>query len=308
MFENLNLPVPYGMENVYNSARHPSKIHVAQAGLTRYFERYLVQKIISVFKFDGIPENWVKEYFYYCLVCFGFVGVIETREFGIIPQWCTLKGRGVQYEPTNIVISNPLLRGLLEPRIGIDCALIKMQPDYGGAWDIVSFYADMLSLSAQTAATNLINSKLAYVFITKNKQSAESLKKLYDRIASGDPAAFVDEKLFDVDGTPLWQTFSQNLSQNYIAGDILEDMTKWDARFCTDIGIPNVNVAKESGVSDREVESNNDDTKSKVTVWKENIQEGLDMCNRLFGTNITVRLRWEGGDSDARNDVDNGSV
>lgn len=304
---NQNSAIPYGIENIYNASRHPSAIHT-DSGLKRYFERYLIQKIISVYEFDGIPDTWSKDYFYYSLFVWGYVAVIETNKYGIIPQWCTLKGRDVFYRPTNAVISNPLLRGLREPEIGVQCSLIRMQPDYGGAWDIVSFYADMLTLSSQTAAINLLNSKLSYVFTAQNKQAAESLKKLYDKIASGEPAAIVDRSLFTDDGRPLWETFNQNLSQNYIAGDIMEDMAKWDSRFCTEIGIPNVNIAKESGVGDSEIQANNFDTKSKASLWLDTIREGLEQTNNLFGTNISVKFRWEETENAEISNIDNGNV
>ena len=38
-------------------------------------------------------------------------------------------------------------------------------------------------------------------------------KKLYDKIASGEPAAVIDKSLFDkVDGSPNWMMFTQNVS------------------------------------------------------------------------------------------------
>ena len=217
--------------------------------------------------------------------------IINTDKYGVIPQWCTLSGRNIFYEPTNAVLNNALLRGNLTPRIGTECALIKMQPDYGGAWDIISYYADLMALASQTVAVNIVNSKLSFIFTAKNKQTAESLKKLYDKLASGEPASVIDKELFTEDGRPLFDMLVQNLKQNYIAGEMLEDMAKLDSRFCTEIGIPNVNIAKESGVSDREIEANNFDTKSKASIWLQTMKEGVKQCNELFGTNIEVDFR-----------------
>ena len=109
----------------------------------------------------------------------------------------------------------------------------------------------------------------------------------------GNPAVFADKKLFSEDGSPMWETFQNNLKQNYIAKDILEDMTKIDARFCTEIGIPNVNMAKESGVTDNEVEANNVDTKSKAALWLETIRDGIDKANEMFGLNMSVDFRYK---------------
>ena len=63
--------------------------------------------------------------------------------------------------------------------------------------------------------------------------------------------------------------------------------------FNTDIGIPNVNIAKASGVTDSEVRSNNVDTQSKCKIWLETIQDGLDKVNDMFGLDIRASLRFE---------------
>ena len=286
------IPALYDYRNLYNSSFAPSTIHAQDTGLAFYFQRYLIQKIMAVFEFKGIPKNWDKSYFMYSLFIFGFVAVVKTDRYGVIPQHCSLSGYNIYYRPTNAVIANPLLRGIMEPRIGSECALIKMQPDYGGAWDIVAYYADLMALATESLGTNLVNSKLAYVFGAEDKNMAESFKKLYDTVASGEPAVFVDKQLFDEEGNPRWFTFDQNLKQNYIANDILQDLAKIDSRFNTDIGIPNVNIAKESGVGRSEIEANNIDTKAKCSIWLETIREGLEEVKNIFGLDITVNLRF----------------
>lgn len=295
----------YDFINRYNAHIKPSTVHSQDNVTAWYFRRYLIQKILSVFEFDGIPETWSKDYFLYTLFVWGFVAVVETDKFGVIPQHCSLFGYDVFYRPTNVTIANPLLRGILQPQIGVDCELIKMQPDYGSCWDIVSYYADLLALASESLAVNIVNSKLAYVFACDNKTVAESFKKMYDKLNEGNPAVFADSKLFDESGEPLWTTFQNNLKQNYVAGDMLNDMLKIDARFCTEIGIPNVNMAKNSGVTDNEVEANNVDTKSKVSLWLETMSEGLKKVNEMFDMNLSVKLRFEGGEEnvvvDSRN-------
>ncbi|MBR2884136.1 MAG: hypothetical protein IKB93_05020 [Clostridia bacterium] len=303
----MNNTYSYDFINRYNSKIKPSTVHSQENATAWYFRRYLIQKIISVYEFKGIPETWSKDYFLYTLFCFGFVAIVETDKFGVIPQHCSLFGYDVFYRPTNVNIANPLIRGNLTPRIGTECALVRMQPDYGSCWDIVSYYADLLALSTEALAVNLVNSKLAYVFACEDKTVAESFKKMYDQMNQGNPAVFADKKLFMEDGSPAWETFQNNLKQNYIAKDILEDMTKIDARFCTEVGIPNVNMAKESGVTDNEVEANNIDTKTKSSLWLETIRDGLDKANELFGLNMSVDFRYK---AEVVNNVavDNGNV
>ena len=299
----------YDFINRYNAHIKPSTVHSQDNATAWYFRRYLIQKVISVFEFDGIPETWSKDYFLYSLFLYGFVVILETDKFGVIPQGgpnASLYGYDVFFRPTNVIVANPKLKGILQPRIGTQCALIRMQPDYGSCWDIIAYYADLLALCTEAVAANLVNSKLAYVFACDSKTVAESFKKMYDQINEGNPAVFADKKLFMEDGTPAWDTFQNNLKQNYITKDILEDMTKIDARFCTEIGIPNVNMAKESGVTDNEVEANNTDTKSKASLWLETIQEGIKTANNLFGLDMSVKFRYE--EVNANVSVDNGNV
>ena len=299
----------YDFINKYNGYYQPSTTHSGENAMSWYFRRYLIQKILSVFEFDGIPKTWDFNYFIYGLFLGGYVGIVETDKFGVIPQAgrfnCSLYGVNVFYQPTNIIINNHLLRGILRPRINVDCTLIKLQPDYGSCWDIVAYYADLLALATESLAVNITNSKLAYVFACEDKAAAESFKKMFDQLNGGNPAVFADKKLFAEDGEPLWTTFQNNLKQNYVAGDMLNDMIKIDARFCTEVGIPNVNMAKNSGVTDNEVEANNIDTKTKVTLWLETMQDGIKRTNEMFGLNISVKLRF-GGDNNVS--VNNGNV
>ena len=218
-------PVFYDHNNTVNSILSPSTMHTSDTGLCWYFKRYLLQKAIAVFKWK-MPEYWAKNYVLYVLYCWGYFAVVNTDKFGVIPQGCSLSGYDVMYQPTHAIISNPLLTGILQPRIDTQCALVRLQPDYGGILDKVSYYADLMSLCSEGIGTNLFNSKLAYVFGCADKRVAESFKKMYDKVASGEPAAFVGKELFNEDGTPNWMQFNQDLKNSYIAGSILEDMRK----------------------------------------------------------------------------------
>lgn len=306
---NSNIPVAYDYVDVYNASRKPSTTHVKNTGVAWYYKKYLLEKILSVYEFKGIPEHWSKEYFLYCLFVFGYVAVINTDKYGVIPQHCGLMGYDVFYRPTKAVISNPLLRGILQPRIGVECELVKMQPNYSGCWDIVEMYADMLALATEGLGTNLVNSKFAYVFGVENKAASESIKKMFDDIQNGNPAVVVDKELFNENGELSMQLLTQNLQQNYIAGQILDDMAKIDSRFNTEIGIPNVNIAKASGVSASEVNSNNTDTRAKCELWLETIKEGLERVNDMFGLDLSVDLRFKPEEVlEDGNDIDTGAV
>ena len=283
-------PFFYDHANAMVSQVTPNTVHVKNVGLSRFFQRYLLQKAISVFKWN-LPENWSRDYFLYVLYCWGFIAIVNTDKFGVIPQGCGLKGYNVFYQPRSAIIQNPLLSGTLEPVIGKQCTLLKLQPDYGGIMDLVSFYAQEMALASEAIDVNLLNSKLSYVFTASNKNAAESLKKLYDRIASGEPAVVIDKNLYNDDGSVSWEAFQQNVGQNYIASDLLSDMRKIEAEFDTKIGIPNANTDKKERLITDEVNSNNVETRNLPELWLESLQHGCKEANAMFGINISVDWR-----------------
>ena len=54
-----------------------------------------------------------------------------------------------------------------------------------------------------------------------------------------------------------------------------------------------VNIAKASGVSQSEVDSNNIDTRSKCELWLETMRDGVEKVNKMFDLNISVALRFK---------------
>ena len=280
-------PFLYDYVNTANSIIEPSTVHVEETGLNRFFERYLMQKAMAVFEWK-IPEAWAENYMLYCLYLWGFFAVVETDKYGVIPQGCSLKGYNIFYQPTNAVIANPLLRGILEPEINKQCVLFRLQPDYGGIWDIVSFYANLMALTSQAVGVNLVNSKLAYVFGAETKAQAESFKAMYDKIASGEPAVFIDKNLYDENGKPRWFTFANNMKEMNITDELLSNLRLIENMFDTDIGIPNANTEKRERLITQEVRANNFETQSKCTIWLKNLKEACQKTKDMFGIDISV--------------------
>ena len=309
------IPAQYDYINLANAAQSPSTVHCRNTNLSFYFRRYLLQKAMSLFKWE-IPEHWSKDYFLYILYCWGYLAVVNTDKFGVIPQACGLTGYNVFYQPTHALITNPLLTGTLKPQIGKQCTIIKLQPDYGGIMDIVGYYADMLALCSESVGMNLLNTHLAYVFTAGNKAAAESFKKMFDRIASGEPCVVYDKTLKMDDGSKAWEAFQQNLHEVYISSHVLFDMHNIKSIYLTIIGIPNANTDKRERLVTDEVNANNVETASKCALWLEQLQESVKKTNDMFGTDISVdwrfpdayNIRPEGGSSDVSNNEPAGTV
>lgn len=300
----MGAPYSYNIENVYNSVVNPSTVHYIDNGTAKFYTRYFLQKAMSVFKWE-LPELWDADYFLYTLYTWGFIAILKTSKFGVIPQQCTLTGYNVFYAPKRITVTNPIMPSPVERDIDQDCVLLKLTPDYAGILDLIYFYASKMALASSAVNVNLLNSKLAYLFTAKNKSVAESFKKMYDQIASGEPASIIDRNLLDPDGNKTWDFFSQNLHENYIASDILADMRKIEQQFDTDIGIPNANTDKRERLITDEVNANNVETATRCELWLEELKKGCKKVKTMFDVDITVDWRVKPNES---NDFNTGII
>ena len=291
----MNPPYTYAAINAVEGTIHPSFLHIHNTSLARFFKRYLLQDALSVFKFD-LPEWWDSDYFRYSLIGFGFVTVFKTDKFGIIPQQCGLTGFNVFYRPTQCTISNPLI-GSTILNIGRNCEIIKMQPDYSGVASLVDYYGDLMALTWEGITTNILNSKLAYIGYADGKEEAETFKKLYDKIASGEPAVVVKKKTSKISEDDKFQFFTQNLGQNYIAQDMLQSLRSIQAAFRAEIGIPDLNVQKKERLITAEATKTDIYTRAKSLLWLEEIQNSMEKVIKMFpelAGMLSVDFRFKG--------------
>lgn len=283
----------YEFINEYNSMVSPSTVHVKNTGLARFFKRYLLQEAMSVFEWK-MPETWDRNYFLYVLYVIGYIGIVYTDAFGVIPQHGGLGGYNVFYQPRYMLINNPLFSKTYRPVIGEKCVCLRLQPDYCGLYDVVDYYGDLMALCAEAAGVNLLNSKLSFVFGADNKALAESLKKLYDNVASGEPAVFMDKSsLYDEEGNSRIMLFNQDVGGNYIADRLLDTMRTIRCQFLTDIGIPNANTQKRERLITDEVNANNFETIAKCSLWLEELKNGCKAAREMFGIELDVDWRNE---------------
>ena len=252
---------------------------------TRYFFRALYQRALSIVDFD-IPKEWNKNYFKNVLFGTGYIGIIPTAEYGIIPQICTLSGYGLFLQPRKLLVAQSLVK--YDGEIGTDCELIRLTPDYRGICDIIEHYAVQLSTAFTSLRASLVNSRVAYIAIAKNKQAAETLKVVLEKISAGEPAVIVNRilKEDDLDGdTPIFSE-AYDVGRNYITDRLLEDMRNILNDFDREIGIPIIDDKKERRIIP-EINMLISDAGSRLDTWSECLRESIDRVNTMFNLNIT---------------------
>lgn len=285
------MPYSYDFLNIYASQFSPGTLHCSNTQMVRYFRRYLFQKCVSVLDIT-IPEEWPRDFFLYVLYGVGYVCVLDKAEYGVIPQWGSLTGRNVYYQPKQFIVTNPAFNGASETRtIGVDGAVIKLTPDYMGIVDIIDHYSDLMALCVESAMVNINNSKLAFIFGAKNKRIAESYKKMVDRINEGQTAVFVDSDLFNEEGELNITTLQQDLKNVFIAPELLDVLKLLENQFDADVGLPNNPTEKKERLITDEVNANNASTFSKIQLWVDSINKSAEDAKRIFGIDIHAEAR-----------------
>ena len=248
-----------------------------------YYTYEFIRKLFGVYAIENVPEGWDYDYMLERIFLDGMMCITDT-ELGVLPLQTGVSGLNVFNHPTTCVIANPVL-GSLERRIDIDCALVKLQFNYGNVWPIINRYASMLAMCDSAIAVNLINTKVCAIFGADSKAEAETYKRMYDKISRGDPAVFVGEGLAKKLSDRL--LFNQ-VKQQYIADDVEDLKQRLMDDFLSDIGINNANTDKRERLNTFEVVSNTQEVRSGAEHWLQNIQDGFDVANRLYGLDLKI--------------------
>lgn len=313
----LELPFSYEQLNSHCGQVPQAFLHVHNTTISRFFKRYLLQDALSVFDWQ-VPDNWDKDYFRYVLMGFGHCVVFKTDLFGVIPQHASLYGYNVFYRPNKAMVANPLIQAK-ELRLGVDCTLIKLMPDWGSIADLVDYYGDLMALAYESMAVNILNTRLAYLIGVESKAEADTMKSIYDEVASGTPAVVYKGKQPSTktairDNGRQWDTLLQNLKQVYIAQDLLDTLQGIRDEYLTHIGIPNLSERKKERVNTIDSQRNNIETKAKSQLWLEELQEGINETRAMFPElegRLAVTLRYDAvyeGDSDEAETVSSSAL
>ena len=231
----------------------------------------------------------------YCLFKYGFVCISKNDEFGQFFQPCTLSGYDFYYQPTKAIIANPKLSTELE--IDKECALLKLTPDYMGAWDIIWYTAEKLSTLDNAINMSLINNKFAFFLGARNKTASQALKKMLDLVNQGEPAVVYDMKLLN-DPTDKEMPFQQwgrdNLKNSYLTTDQLMDFQTLINNFDAEIGIPTIPYQKKERMVTDEATARTYDAKARSVTWFNTLTSSIEEIKKLYpDIKLSVKLHYD---------------
>ena len=290
-------PLNYHQINVAAGSYTPSNDKNFNNKTFAFWERALFQRAQSVLDFE-VPAEWdgkVKDFFLYCLFKYGFICISKNDEFGQFFQPCTLSGFDFYYQPTKAIIANPIYNEELE--IDKQCALLKLTPDYMGAWDIIWYTAEKLSILDNAINMSLINNKFAFFLGARNKTAGQALKKMLDLVNQGEPAVVYDMKLIN-DPTDKEMPFQQwqrdNLKNSYLTTDQLMDFQTLINNFDAEVGIPTIPYQKKERMVTDEATARTFDAKARSITWFNTLTSSIEEIKKLYpDINLSVKLHYD---------------
>lgn len=277
-------------------AEKPSQVDGQANKSALYWKRWMLSKIFGRFEIDGMPEDWDRDYFLSHLFIDGVICITDTA-LGILPLKTGYAGINVFDHPTECIISNAVL-GSMTKKIGSECVLIKLQYNYLGVGQLIDRYAYLLAACDSGIATNLMNCKAVVVAHAKTKSQAETMKAMYSEISQGKPLVIGDFSGRSREDSGHWEFFP--VKNAYIADQIDELKQFIKNEFLAEIGIETANSRKRERMNTDEITAANDLAEYSPLHWLDNIREGFAEVKRLYGLNLSIKLRklTEGGAED----------
>jgi hypothetical protein len=286
---NFNGPLDYGAQSFMDFFnQQPSQVKGVWNAETDYNKRYLWTQIYSVFKFT-LPANWELNWFRFWLFHYGSIAVLYTREMGWIAYPYGIQKLNLYYQPKDIIVTSPFLNGDKIGRIGVNAVIVKILDDYYGLDDLVTRFATKLSNIDKAIDIALMNTNVAFLFEAESKKDADTIKEAYATATQGNPLVTVNKHVVGDGGL---KPFFPAVKSNFIVDLLLQAKRTVTNEFLTKIGIRNANYDKKERLNSQEVNENNDETRSIISLIYANISESFEKLNRLSAGELGLSVEY----------------
>lgn len=269
--------------------------------IDRYRER-LYRELSNLFEWQGMPEGIPLDYLERTLVRNGSVLFYYKEDLGFDCLACTTSGHNRHNLPTMARTYSPNTDGTaytVERKIawlssGTDKldnfdenthGVLIYNMEYGQSHkQIVDDYATRLALVKQATDTNIFYANIPYIFLSDSDEMTLSIRSLFESVYDGEPYIIGDKRMFvdnkDRSGVPTGMTLPIK--------ELLDIENEMLLKFRQECGFDSAGVDKAERVNTLEITTNQQATRSVLSIMLSQRQKAADTINKLFGTNIKV--------------------
>lgn len=201
----------------------------------------------------------------------------------------------IYYMPSQILVVNPTFRGYsytLTP--GEDCAVIYCREvdryqygrETGGLYGLISTHAQLLADNTISINTATKNMRLTNIISANDNLTVKSIDEVLGAMYAGVPYKCVRSSLVDqLTSVPMTDhTNTQQLLQLIQARQYIY------AHFYEQIGLKTHDQIKKERLISSEVDEGTELAVFNIQDMLATMQNGIDECNRIFGTEIEIEL------------------
>ena len=252
---------------------------------TDYFYR-LMLLARSVFKWENLPnsidEKWIEKYLFFYGRCMFF----KDPEKGLMVAKCTDSGILNYYdEPTKLTPVATNYKFIAERLDNYEeCILIRNNDDMIATRHTIQLYALRLTEIMRTIDIN-IQAQQTPTLVTCTDKDKFSLMQVFKKWKGHEPVIYGD-KSFDSNSVRVFKTDAPIVFDKLQ----LQKHALWN-ECMTFLGINNANQDKRERLVTDEVSANNEQIEMSAQIMLKARETAAEQINKLFKTNITVRMR-----------------
>lgn len=255
----------------------------------RHYVTYMLLRTQKIFEYKNLPDTIPKRMLESMLQVNGFVCVAKHAG-DLYAFWGGLGGMpDAYYQPTICVVANPALNLNETFTIGKNCVIIRNDTHYYGLMPLFRRYATALVENDISFRLASINTRIQSILSAPDQPTKEACDQYLDDVEAGELGCIQSNEFLD--GIKAQNT--SNALRTFT--DLIEYQQYLKASWFNEIGLnANYNMKREK-LSTTESQMNNDALLPLVDEMLESRREGIELVNKMFGTNIEVSFAssWE---------------
>lgn len=249
-----------------------------------------LDRLQSMFEYKGLPETIPQKYLEIYLQCNGscIIADVKGSLYALVGALSDVPD--AYYLPTRYVVANPYLKlsktYTIEPGKAQDAAFIRNDCFMTGTLPLIKKYASLMAENELSMNISVINSRIMSLISADTDAAFESAKKYMDDIEAGKLGAVASDPFFEGIKSQPYATGSHSMALT----SLIEYEQYLKASLYNELGLnANYNMKRES-INSNESQLNDDMLTPLIDNMLECRREGLEIVNKLFGTDITVEF------------------
>lgn len=188
------------------------------------------------------------------------------------------------YLPTIAIIANPALKYNAQLKIDEECVVMLNDYLYQGLMPLFNKYGSMLTEAEMSLKFAIINARVPALIQADNDNTYASAEEFFDKVEKGEEYGVIASKEF-FDGIRSHDFYQEN----YIK-DIIESIQYIKGSWYNEFGLNAAFNMKREAINEAEATLNEDILYPTIDDMLECRQLAIDKVNKMFGTNIKVKL------------------